>query len=51
MLAKGIHDTFHTSLLQPFYADLFNWELEPQSAVKLGDGSEEYEVEKILDKK
>ena len=51
MLAKGMHDTFHTSLLQPFIRDRFNREPGPQPAIKLEDGTEEYEVEKILDKK
>ena len=49
MLAKRVHDKFHTSLLQPFHADTFNQEHEPQPAVKVEDGSEEYENGKILD--
>ena len=51
MLARGIHDTFHTSLLKPFHEDTYGRNQEPRPEVKLEDGSIEYEEEKVLSKK
>ena len=51
MLAKSIHDTFHTSLLQPCIEYEYGREKGPQPDVRLGDESLEYEVENIIDRK
>lgn len=48
MRAKGIHDTFHVSLLKPYVADTFNRHPEKDPPVRYADGHEEYEVEEIL---
>lgn len=51
MKAKGIHDSFHCSLLKPFVPDTFGRYDEPLPPVQIQDGSVEYEVEAILDSK
>ena len=48
--STGAHNKFRTDLLKRLYLDSFNRELELQPAVKLENGSEEYEVEMIMDK-
>ena len=44
-LDKGVEDSFHTSLLQPFLEDKFGRRSSPQPEKLLDDGSVEYEVE------
>ena len=51
MLSKGIHDSFHVSLLQPYKHDRFDRDPDPPPPIKLEDETLEYEVEKILDRK
>ena len=46
MLAKGIPGTFRASLLQPYEG-----EKRAQPAIRLEDGSLEYEVGQVLDRK
>lgn len=48
MKQKGIHNTFHVSLLKPYVEDRFNREPVPPPAIALDDGTQEFEVEKIL---
>lgn len=48
MKARNIHDTFHVSLLKPFYADEFSWIAPPPPPLQFEDGHEEYEVDEIL---
>ena len=51
MKARGIHDAFHVSLLKPFKPDKFNRYDKPLPPVRIEDGVEFYEVEKILSSK
>ena len=48
MKAKGIHDTFHVSLLKSYTKDSFERYPENFRPVRFADGHEEYEVEMIL---
>ena len=49
MIAKGIHNAFHASLLVPYHQDkLFNRIKKPPPPLRIADDHEEYEVEKIL---
>ena len=49
MKIRGVHDVFHCSLLRPFIPDKYGRHDEGLPPVKFIDGSEEYEVESILD--
>lgn len=51
MIARGIHDAFHVSLLKPFVEDFFQRYDKPMPPIHMQDGSIEYEVEDILSKK
>ena len=51
MIAKEIHESFHTSLLQPLHEDKFGRGSIPRPQIKLEDGFIEYEVEQVLSKK
>ena len=51
MMAKEIHDTFHRSLLLPYTANAYGRKKLSQHAVRPGDGSLEYEVDKVRDRK
>ena len=51
MPAKEIHDTSHTSHLQPSKEDKYAPEKHPQPAKTLENGSLEYEADQILDRK
>ena len=48
MKAKDIHDAFHVSLLKPFKSDTFNRYDKPLPPVRIENGVDFYEVEKIL---
>ncbi len=48
MNQKGIHDTFHVSLLKPYVADTFDRDPAPEPAMIFADGHQEFEVEKVL---
>ena len=50
MLTTGIHDTYHTSLVQLHNADKYGREKGPRFAIKLEDGSLEYESDKVLNR-
>ena len=50
MKARGIHDTFHCSLLKPYNPDTFGRYDKPLPPIQIQDGIE-YEVEAILDSK
>ena len=48
MKARRIHDAFHVSLLKPFAEDPFQRDPQPEPAITITDGHDEYEVEQIL---
>ena len=48
MIDRGIHNAFHASLLKPYTEDKFRRQVQPPPPLRLDDGTEEYEVEKIL---
>ena len=48
MIARGIHNAFHVSLLRPYKTDEFEREAPPPPPLKFNDNHEEYEVESIL---
>ena len=45
---RKIHDTFHTSLLKPYYKDKFKLYSKPLPPIQLKDGSVKHEIEAIL---
>ena len=51
MKARKIHYAFHISLLKPYHEDIFQRYVEPPPPIQLADGSEEYEVDSILEKR
>ena len=51
MKTRGIHNSFHVSLLRPFVPDKFQRDPLPEPAILLDNGEQEYEVEAILDDK
>jgi hypothetical protein len=49
LLSRGIHNTFHASLLRPYHRDnTYNRSAAPPPPVSFDDGHVEYEVERIL---
>lgn len=49
MHRRGLHNAFHVSTLRPYQADaMFSRTLPPAPAVELSDGTQEYEVERIV---
>ncbi len=48
MKQKGIHDTFHVSLLKPYVDDKFDRDPAPEPAMIFADGHQEFEVEQVL---
>ncbi len=45
MKQKGIHDTYHVSLLKPYVDDTFDRDPAPEPAMIFADGHQEFEVE------
>ena len=48
MKEKGIHNTFHVSLLKPYASDIFDRYPEKAPTIRYADGHEENEIEEIL---